>query len=314
MDGIFSKNRPGAMSWIAGIGGILLLVEMVPWYLSREFSGSIVLGVLFSLLGLGLIALAAASFLADRHAFLTLDEEGVCGRYGLRGALACRYADIAVVETGIRQLILQQKDGRRYNILGLENAEELCGELRRRTDGAPWEDAKQLEAEMARLADKRKKLCRKLFLFAVLLFVNIGICVVLTGGRELQDFTGMDKGIGLVFAMLEIGILVWMFWRADQCGKQGTELRLYQARLRRAVLGTVPAPAGNLRAMYMDTEYRRRVSVFGYPHSEEVYFTLEALDPNLQLISKGQSRIYPDWKELATELQSWIAIASEETP
>ena len=53
----------------------------------------------------------------------------------------------------------------------------------------------------------------------LLMFLLIGIVALLTGGREMQDFTTTDWDIFIGFVVLEVIILVIMFILADRVGK-----------------------------------------------------------------------------------------------
>lgn len=78
--------------------------------------------------------------------------------------------------------------------------------------------------------------------------------------------------------------------------------------LHQILLMTSPVLPGNALKMFVDDDLHAsfRLTVYGYPNSDDVYFTVEQVSPDYELICVHQSRIYAHFYELEPEIQGLI--------
>ncbi len=68
---------------------------------------------------------------------------------------------------------------------------------------------------------KQKKYIKHMIFLIITMFALIFITVLLTGEREISDFTNRDVTIFIIFILLEIAICIKLFHIAIKCGKEG---------------------------------------------------------------------------------------------
>lgn len=71
----------------------------------------------------------------------------------------------------------------------------------------------------------------------------------------------------------------------------------------------VHIPYGTIDAkVYIDTNYTARAIIFGYPNIEDVYFMVQAVDKNFNVITTYMSEVYSSIEELQPMLDKLIQI------
>ena len=72
------------------------------------------------------------------------------------------------------------------------------------------------------------------------MFAIILIAVLLTGGRDLDEFRKLDWIIPGIMGFIEIVTVVGLFYAAQQCGKLLLPIEQLRYRLRGAIIATHP--------------------------------------------------------------------------
>ena len=134
-----------------------------------------------------------------------------------------------------------------------------------------------------------------------LMFVNIFIAVLLTGGRDLHEFSQLDWILFSVMGAIELLTLIGLFYVAQRCGKHLLPIEQLKYRLRGAVIATHPLPTNNITAVYTDENHTGRIVVCGFPNDDSVYYCVEEIYGNFELETVHTSEIYESTEELPEE-------------
>ena len=307
MDGVFVKRAGATVRNAVGMACGLALAAMPLLVIFSEgridkddilfISAMMICGIVCSLC-------FASAFFFNRGAYLHLSEDGITGRFAWNTALVCSYRDVAYCEIGIYSLTVRLAGGRRYTIAGLFNAAEICREIRKKMfvfsaeGNVPLPDA----INDIRAAKRRRTLWLVLTVGSfALIFMLIFITVLLTGEREMSEFTPADWKIFTVFAVIELMILVFSFFSADRCGKMLTEEKEKTVLMHRSILQTAPPPENAVRVL-ISTVYTVSAVIFGYPDGGNVYFVIQSVGKDLEPVTVYTSETFENMEELEQKL------------
>ena len=318
MEGIFCKRRWTAVSnilalvsgiFLMGLFGVLLAAG------SEELGGDILLAWFFIGFGFLAAAMGGVSLYVNRRAFVRVDGSAIRGYFHFGLALECGLDEIEAVSYGGTGLNLRLKNGKNYAMHNLENAWALGVFIKQRLPLRPRTE--KTEAELRQTLNdarsNRKKLVLGLILSFVLVFAGIFLTEWLTGGRELRDFLPADwKIFGAMIAAdavlaVTVIILVRRVVRLNEVCQENLE-DLYLL-----ILHTAPLPPGNTRKVFISLEDHPpiRVTVCGFPHSDEVYYIIEELADDQKPEKVHESGIYPSLEALEPELEGLREIPVE---
>ena len=81
--------------------------------------------------------------------------------------------------------------------------------------------------------------------------------------------------------------------------------------LSRILLQASPLRPGNALKLYVDDEFHPsfRLTVYGLPNAVEVYFTVEEVSKNFELVCIHESKVYSGMDALAPEIADMTEIA-----
>ncbi len=279
------------------------------------FNGPVHTNELVIFLFLGILGLSASflSLLWNRDAFFHISDNSVKAKYHLFGKIDCRLSDVEFVSAKINILIVQLKNGKCHTISGVKNSWELCRELRRKMSFEPAKSQEELIEKLSKLkADKKEKLIYCCCSTA-LLFVNIFIAVFLTDGREMYEFSKTDWIVFAVLGVLEIATLVAMSCFALKAGKNNIPIEKTEYTIRRTIIETAPLLPGFVTAAYADGDYICRITVFGYPHKSDIYYSVQKVSPEYNLVREYTSDIYDydSQEDIPYDFQAFIDITEK---
>lgn len=77
------------------------------------------------------------------------------------------------------------------------------------------------------------------------------------------------------------------------------------------ILQTTPVQPGNAIKLYIDDDVYSsiRLTIYGYPNSDEVYFTVEQVNQSFEIERIHTSRVYSNINELSPEVEGMTEIA-----
>ncbi len=264
-------------------------------------------GILF---GVIISIFSIISLFFNFKACFNIDENQIRSRYHFFGRINCHISDVDFILGRNNTLMLQLKNGKRHTIMGIENAWSLATTIREQIFHLESASADDLlsKLETAQAAHKKK------LLYAlggvVLLFVNIFVAVFLTGGKEMYAFTKTDWLLFGIMGVIEALTIVFMFYFANQCGKQNFPIEQLKYRLKGAHIAADPLPAGIVKRVYTDANHMGRIVICGYPNDESVYYCVQEFVGNYLLKTVDTSEIYENEDNLPNEaLSTFIDIS-----
>ncbi len=302
------KNVGNAVSLFCGLFLICAFVFVFFWNSEASLKN------LFVGVGFGAIVcvFSIIGLLLNFNAYFYMDEDGkIKGKYHWFGKIDCRISDVEFALGQVNTLSIQLKSGKTYTIMGIENSRFIADEIRRRM---PFDASGQPEAMIEKLNElksaRKKGIICICFGFA-LIFINIFLTFFLTGERDFHEFSKADWTIFSVMSVIEIATVISAFCIADKTGKKNIPIESMQYAIRRTIIETKPLLPGFIIAVYADDDYYERVTVFGYPHQNAVYFTVQRLDEEYDLVRAYSSETYDDEEEFPYEMYSMIDITEK---
>lgn len=264
----------------------------------------IIFGTFFSILGIVFL-------LFNFRAYLYVEDGHIKGRYNYFAKINCNVSDIDFAEGLNNTLMILLKNGKRHTIMGIVNSYEVCSEIRRQNFRLESKAPNDLQFEMKTTQATRKKELFWVLGNIALMFVNIFIAVLLTGGREMYDFSKLDWILFAVMGVIETLTVVATFYFAGRYGRNLLSIDRLKYQLKGVNIASQPLPSGNPIRIYTDENYTGRIIVFGYPNDEGVYYCVqEFFEGEFRLDTVYTSEIYESEEILSEErdLYSFIDI------
>lgn len=296
MEGIYIRRKMSIWLILLLLCGIFFIalyifLNIVDPEATGELLTFLIIGILLSLV-------SVFSMLLNPGVSVCIEENTIKAReYGL-GRLDCRFEDVAFVLPQINSLTVLLKSGRRYVIMGLENSWELGSAIRRQIFEMETETPDSIRQQLTRAQAAWKRSLWWVLGGCGMLFVNIFLAVLLTGGREMYDFGERDWILFGIMCAAELFTFLGLFCAAGRCAKQQLPIEQLNYRLRGAILGAHPLPAGQVQAVYTDEHYSGRIVVCGFPNDSSVYYCVQEFTGGLELETVYTSEIYESADQL----------------
>lgn len=314
MKGQFSSRRMavvvGIIFTVMGLGFAAFMIFLS--VADTLASGETVITLRTVALAGGIVAYAGIFQIGfNKNAFLSLDENGVSAKYGFMSRLECAYNDIEFADISAAGLTIFLTNGKMRTISGLKNTVELCEMLRIKTYRPSCVDNKTFIEDFRALYKRRKALLALTVGMIILMFVLILIAALLTGDKEFNEFNSFDRIVFTVFILCEAPTFVFMFIFAAKAGKLTRKLNNRKLLLSKQFLESAPLPPGVLLHAFLTLDYSERVCIFGYPNSNDVYYTVEQLDESIQPVIVYTSPVYQNISMLDFDMSLLIRIPAE---
>lgn len=234
-------------------------------------------------------------------AYLCIEHGHIKGKYHYFGKIDCHISDVYFAMGGNNTVIIQQKNGKHHTIMGINNSWYIASEIRRQSFKIEEEDPDSIRQQLTHAQATRKKELWRIFGGVVLIFANILIAVLLTGGRDLHEFGKSDWTFFAMMSFVELATVVGLFFAAQRCGKHLHFNEQLKYRLRGAIIATHPFPTNNTVAIYTDENHTGRIVVCGFPNDESVYYCVQEFFGNFELETVHTSEIYNSTAELPVD-------------
>ncbi len=299
MDGIFTRKKTNIWLVLLLLCGIFFVVlcaylNMVDSEATSELRVLCIMGILCGFLAL-------PSMLLNCGAYIHVGENTVKAKYHWFGRLDCRIDEIEFVLPQTNTLTILLKSGKRHVIVGVENSQALGTAIRRQSFQIEKETPDSLRQKLSQTQAARKKELWWVLGGIALMFANIFLAVLLTGGRDLQEFSQPDWILFSVMGGLELLTLIGIFYAAQRCGKHLLPIEQLKYRLRGAIIATHPLPTNHAIAVYTDENHTGRIVVCGFPRDESIYYCVQEIVRNFELETVHTSEIYDSTDELLQE-------------
>lgn len=265
----------------------------------------------FLILGILIILVVIPSWLLNFGAFIRIDKDSINAKYHWFSKIDCKLSDVTFAMTQVHTLIIQLKDGKTHTILGVENSWSLASIIRRKM---PFELTERPEALIKKLTSLRSKKEKNLIytcLGVALMFINIFATVFLTGARETNEFNNVDWTIFVIFGIIEIAIVIFTFYFAHKTGKANVPIKKLQYTIQRGVVETKPILPGNVIKVFTDENYSGRITLFGYPNQDSVYYVVQRFASDFTLFKSFESEIFKNAAQLQDDFEELIDITEK---
>ena len=316
MDGIFRKQRFTVVYNIAGFMSGVFLVCLFGFFIyAGEFSSidDKIASWFFVCFGLFISVLCGVSLYVNRKAFIHVDDQKISAfcHFGL--SLECSLADVSSVSYGGTGFHIQLNNGKRFNLMNLENAYQLGKYIQKRISIKPAIslDKDQLISAIPPLKKKCKQEGISSIICFLLLFPGIFLTSALTGWKDLQEFTSGDWTVFSIMAGVGVIVIAVFCILLRKYLLDTDALNKMQGALYQTILQTAPVQPGNAIKLFLDDDIYAsvRLTVYGYPNSDEVYFTVEQINQNFETECIHTSKIYANLNELLPEVEGMTEIA-----
>ncbi len=317
MDGIFYKGSLRVYNIIGLIAGVFLILFFgfilcaEPYDAGEDLFGSI----FFMCFGALVAVFCGISLYVDHKAFIHADDSRVKAfcHFGL--SLSCEISEIESVSYTGMELTLKLKTGRRYSLIYMKNAYDVGRYIRRRLPRKTekTQSKETLLAETMRLTQMWKQCGSALILSFVLWFAGIILTVWMTDWKDMSEFTRNDWVIFAAMTGICLIVMIVIVLLTRKTARLNVLLNEKRRLLARAILFGTPLRSGNVVAVFVDDvdDIGLRMTVYGYPNAEDVYYIVEQADRHGQLVCTHESHIYSNFSELAPELEGLERIPAD---
>ena len=244
-------------------------------------------------------------------AHLSIDNGRIRGRYHYFGKIDCRVSDVDFALGQMNTLSIQLKCGKCHTIFGIENPSVLCSKILRNMTFEAGTSPKEMIVSLDKLKSEKKKYIIWVCFGLALMFINIFITVFLTGEKELNEFSAVDWIIFAVMGAIEVAIIGLTFYFARKAGKYNIPIHKQKYAIRRVIIETESLLPGNVLNVFADENYTGRITLFGYPNSNNIYYTVEEFASDYNLSKAYDSEIYEDIEQISSGLEALIDITEK---
>lgn len=239
--------------------------------------------------------------LHNHGAYFRIENGRIKTKFNWLAKLDRPVEDVVFVDPSfpVQGLTLLFKDGKRANVIGMENYLEVSEYLQKQIFSLEKEIPKNLREEIAAERKKRKKHLGVIIAGICAMFALIFVTMLLTGERDLGDFSKNDRIIFSCFIAAELLMLIAVLVLADKCGKAKFTIDYLTYRLRGAMILSSPLPEGSVQGVYTDTNNDCRVIVCGNQEDKSIYYTGQFLEDEeeMELLTLAVSKDYADIEE-----------------
>ncbi len=265
----------------------------------------------FLIVGIMICLVVIPSWLLNLGAYIHIDETSIKAKYHWFGKIDCKLSDVVFAVARVNTLIIQLKDGKTHTIMGIENSWPLCSVIRHNMSFDVTEQPETLNEKLNNLKATKKNGLIYVCSGVALMFIIIFITVFLTGEREMYEFSNIDWTIFAIMCAIEIATGIATFYFAGKTGKNNIPIEKLQYTIQRRIIETQPLLPGFVIAVYTDENYTGRITLFGYPHDSAVYYSVQKLDPEYNLVQEYTSEIFESQEGLSEGFRSLIDITDK---
>lgn len=145
----------------------------------------------------------------------------------------------------------------------------------------------------------------------ILMFFNIFIIVFLTNGKEINEFTKTDWIIFTVMSVIETATVISTLHFAKKTGVLNLPIEYQQYCIKRNIIETKPLLSGYIVSVYTDVDFMMRVTVFGYPHRNDVYAAVQLIEDDYNFVFNYNTATYDTLDELLDDFGDLIEITDK---
>lgn len=279
---------------------------LVLFFLIKFNDPSATLEVYFFLFfGVLVLLFALYSILNNHKAYIKMDSKHIEAKYGLNKKINIPISDIEFsfgvqnpYNKDISSFTLLLKNNKRYTITHLLNPEELSYFINKNITSTKQNSLDIQTKELQNVKSQRKEELIITCIGLCCMFLSIFVTVFITDSKELYEFNNSDWLYFSIFCIVETILVITVFYFAIKAGNKLLLIEYNQYKIRKIIIEQTPAINGNIYNIYTDAIYSARLTIFGFPHSESIYYSLENFDNDLRLYLYETSQVYNSKDEL----------------
>ena len=146
------------------------------------------------------------------------------------------------------------------------------------------------------------------------MFITLFATIYLTGARDLDEFGKIDWIIFAIMCVMEILIIIITFSFALKIGKTNIPIEKLQYDIQRRIIETKPLLPGNVIKVVTDENYSGRITLYGYPNQDSVYYVVQNIASDFTLFKSYESEIFENVEQLQDGLEELIDITKKLLP
>ena len=250
--------------------------------------------------------------LFNRRAFFYVKDNHIKGRYAFFSKIDCAVSDVEFVLAHNNMLTIKLKSGKKCNISGIMNPVEMCNYIRRNMS---FDTVETPDILIKKLNDYIKQTKRNVVFTCVAAFgmlASIVAAVLLTGGKDINEYITSDWIIFIIMIVASIFSLIAMFIFADRAGKMNAEIPAMRYKVRRAIIEKTYLPSANILKVYTNDDYSGRIIICGYPNDSSVYYFMQRIVYDCYALeTSAPSEIFEDIEHLPDGLDELIDITDK---
>ena len=265
----------------------------------------------FLIMGILIILVVIPSWLLNLGAFIRIDDDSIKAKYHWFGKIDCKLSDVTFAIARVNTLIIQLKDGKTHTIMGIENSWPLASFIRRNMSFDITEQPEELMKKLNNLRSTKKKGLIYVCSGVALMFIIIFVTVFLTGEREMHEFSNTDWTIFAIMVVAEIATVFATFYFAGKTGKNNVPIEKLQYSIQRRIIETQPLLPGNAIKVFTDENYTVRLTFFGYPNEDSVYYVAQEFASDYTFFKSYESEIFENIEQLQGGFEALIDITDK---
>ena len=263
----------------------------------------------FLLMGVLLALVAIPSWTLNRGAFFHVTEDAIRAKFHWFGKIDCKLSDVTFVFPQINTLTIFFKNNKYYTVMGISNSWQVASFISHRISFEAKEQPEKLIEKLDQFKRSRKQVLLRCCIATAFMLIAPFITLFLTEEKSMHEFTRADWIITAVMGVILIFSTVDAFRFANQAGKMHIPLEKLHYEIRRTVMETEPLLYGNAIKVFINEDAHMRLTVFGYPNSDSVYYTIEQIfSDNFSLCKTHESKTLINITELPESFDECIEI------
>jgi len=309
VEGVFLRKKFNIWLFILFLCGLTLIgMYIFLNFVDPEATSEL---LTFLILGIMICLVVIPSWLLNLGAYIHIDDTSIKAKYHWFGKIDCKLSDVVFASARVNTLIIQLKDGKTHTIIGIENSWPLCSVIRRNMSFDVTEQPGTLNVKLGHLKVTRNKGLIYVCSGVALMFIIIFLTAFLTGEREMHEFSSIDWIVFAIMCATEIAAIIAAFYFAQKTGKVNNQIERVQYKIRRRIVETQPLLPGSVLAVYTDDNYTGRITLFGYPNDNAVYYSVQEFASDYTLFRAYTSDIYDSQDELPADFETLIDITDK---
>ena len=315
MDGEFGYQRITKVNNIMGlVSGVLidLILGILLCIGEQRTQDEVIVICFLACFAFFISILCAISLYVNRKAYIHVDDQGISAfcHFGL--ALKCDFTDVSDVLFGGSGLNIRLKNGKKYNLMNLNNAYQIGKYIRKRIAVMQPAslDKDKMTATLLQLRKRRKYEGITAIICFLLLFPSVFLAEALKNWMELHHIIADDWTVFSIMFGVGLILLVFSCILLRKYLLDTNELTKVQGMLDHVILQTAPIQPGKAIKLFIDDDISAtfRLTIYGCQDSEKVYSTVEQVNKNNEIELAYTSQAYSNIDELTAEIEGMTEI------